>query len=118
MRLHGIPLSIVSDLDLVFTSHFWQELFRLAGVRLYMSSAFHPQSDGQTEAVNKTVALYLRCLTGDRPRQWLEWLSWAGYFYNTSYHTALRDTPFKVVYGQAPPATYDEGVTKVVTVEA
>ena len=47
--------------------------------------------------------MYLRCLTGDRPRTWLEWLSWAEYCYNTSYHSALRATPFEVVYGRAPP---------------
>jgi hypothetical protein len=49
VRLHGLPCSIVSDSDPVFTSHFWSELFRLSGVQLHMSSAFHPQSDGQSE---------------------------------------------------------------------
>jgi hypothetical protein len=74
VRLHGIPASIVSDRDSVFTCEFWQELFALAGVKLKMSSAFHPQSDGQSEAAKKIIAMYLRCLTGDRPRHWLEWL--------------------------------------------
>lgn len=59
VRLHGFPITIVSDLDPVFTSNLWCDLFRLAGVRLHMSSAFHPQSDGQTEAVNKVVVMYL-----------------------------------------------------------
>lgn len=68
VRLHGIPLSIVSDRDPVFTSAFWTELFRLAGVKLTMSSAFHPQRDGQSEAANRVIGMYLRCLTGDRPR--------------------------------------------------
>jgi hypothetical protein len=94
VRLHGFPQSIVSDRDAVFTSAFWKELFHLAGTRLCMSSAFHPQSDGQTEVVNKVITMYLRCLTGDRPRQWVRWLPWAEFCYNTSYHTALRDTPF------------------------
>lgn len=62
-----MPQSIVSDRDPVFTSRFWSELFRLAGVQLHMSSAFHPQSDGQTESVNRINSMYLRCLTGDRP---------------------------------------------------
>lgn len=120
VRLHGIPHSIVNNRDPVFTSNFWQELFRLAGVRQHLSSAFHTQFDGQTEAVNKVIAMYLCCLTGDRPRQWLEWLPWAEYCYNTSYHTALRDTPFTVVYGRTPPSfkTYDAGTAKVVAVDA
>lgn len=51
-RLHGLPLSIISDRDRVFTSKFWRSLFRLAGVELRMSSAYHTQTDGQTERVN------------------------------------------------------------------
>ena len=74
VRLHGISESIVSDHDPVFTSHVWWDLFRHAGVQLRMSTAFHPQMDGQTEAVNKTITMYLRCLTGDCPRDWLKWL--------------------------------------------
>jgi hypothetical protein len=85
VRLHGIPSSIVSDRDPVFTSSFWRELFRLAAVRLQFTSAFHPQSDGQSEATNKIISMYLRCLTGDRPRNWLEWLPWAEFCYNSSY---------------------------------
>ncbi|KAK1608874.1 hypothetical protein QYE76_032547 [Lolium multiflorum] len=72
-----------------------------------MSSAFHPQSDGQSEAVNKVITMYLRCITGDRPRQWLQWLPWAEYCYNTSYHSALKDTPFRIVYGRDPPSLRD-----------
>jgi hypothetical protein len=68
VRLHGIPSSIVSDRDPVFTSSFWRELFRLAGVKLQFTLAFHPQSDGQSKSTNKIISMYLRCLTGDRPR--------------------------------------------------
>jgi hypothetical protein len=82
VRLHGIPSSIVSDRDPTFTSNFWQELFKLSCVCLQMASTFHPQSDGQTEVVNKIITMYLRCLTGDRPRQWLQWLPWAEFCYN------------------------------------
>jgi len=69
VRLHGFPTSIVSDRDPVFTGHVWRDLFKQAGVQLRMSTAFHPQTDGQSEAVNKTIAMYLRCITGDRPRK-------------------------------------------------
>lgn len=69
--LHGMPSSIISDRDSVFTSNFWTELFQLAGIRLRMSSAFHPQSDSQTEATNHIITMYLRCLSSDYPRQWV-----------------------------------------------
>jgi transposase InsO family protein len=60
VRLHGVPESIVSDRDSVFTSGFWNELMRLTGTKLYMSSAFHPQMGGQTEAANRVIVIYLR----------------------------------------------------------
>ena len=68
VRVHGLPSSIVSDRDPVFTSAFWKELFSLFGVKLQFTSAFHPQADGQSEATNKIIAMYLRCLTGGHPR--------------------------------------------------
>jgi transposase InsO family protein len=118
VRLHGIPMSIVSDRDPVFSSAFWQALFRASGSSLMMSSAFHPQTDGQMEAVNKAISMYLRCLTGDRPRQWLRWLPWAEYTYNTAFHTTLQATPFKVVYGRDPPSirSYAPNEIRVVAV--
>jgi hypothetical protein len=76
---------------------------RLTGTKLYMSSAFHSQTDGQIEAANRVIVMYLRCFTGDRPRQWLRWLPWAEYTYNTAYQSSLRDTLFRVVYGRDPP---------------
>ena len=90
VRLHGFPCSIVSDRDTVFTSNFWEELFKLAGVTLLHSSAFHPQTDGQSEVTNRIIVMYLRCLVGDWPRSWLQWLPWAEFCYNTSYQSALR----------------------------
>ena len=103
VRLHGFPSSIVSDRDPVFTDHVWRVLFKMAGVTLHMSTAFHPQTNGQSEVVNKVIAMYLHCVIGDRPRAWVDWLPWAEYCYNTSFHTALRATPFEVVYGRPPP---------------
>jgi transposase InsO family protein len=85
VRLHGLPESIVNDRDPVFTSKFWTELFKLSGVKLHLTPAFHPQSDGQVEVVNKVITMYLRCLIGDRLRQWLKWLPWAEYCYNTAF---------------------------------
>ncbi|KAK1664958.1 hypothetical protein QYE76_053117 [Lolium multiflorum] len=119
VRLHGFPSSIVSDRDPVFTGHVWRDLFGLAGVKLRMSTAFHPQTDGQSEVVNKIIAMYLRCITGDRPRAWVDWLAWAEYCYNTSYHSALHATPFEVVYGRPPPAMlpYASGTARTETAD-
>jgi hypothetical protein len=118
VRLHGVLQTIVSDRDPVFTSSFWKELMTLTGSKLYMSSAFHPQSDGQSEAANRVIAMYLRCFTSDRPRQWLRWLPWAEYIYNTAYRSSLHATPFRVVYGRDPPSirSYEPGETRVVAV--
>jgi hypothetical protein len=118
VRLHGVPQSMVSDRDPVFTSKFWRELMRLVGTKLHMTTAFHPQSDGQSEAANRVIVMYLRCLTGDRPRQWLQWLPWAKYVFNTAYQTSLRDTPFHVVYGRDPLSirSYEPQETRVTAV--
>ena len=63
--------------------------------------------------------MYLRCVTGDRPRAWVDWLAWAEYCYNTSFHTALRATPFEVVYGRPPPPLlpYTHGTTRTDAVD-
>lgn len=72
-------------------------------VNLHMSSAYHPQTDGQTEMVNRCLECYLGCMTGDKPKEWFSWLSLAEYWYNTNYHTAINTTPYEVVYGQKAP---------------
>jgi transposase InsO family protein len=83
-KLYGLPKSIVSDQDKIFTSNFWKELFRLSGTDLLLSSAYHPQTNGQTEIVNKGLEGYLKSFTGDRLKDWLKWLSLAEWFDNSS----------------------------------
>ncbi|XP_068639348.1 uncharacterized protein [Aristolochia californica] len=73
------------------------------------------RTDKQTEVVNNTIEMYLRCLVGDRPRQLVQWVSWAKNCYNTSFHSALQATPFWVIYGLDPPRllSYNLGSTRV-----
>ncbi|KAL0319602.1 UNVERIFIED_CONTAM: Transposon Ty3-G Gag-Pol polyprotein [Sesamum radiatum] len=107
-KLHGLPINIVSDRDKVFTGTFWKELFKLLGTTLSLSTAYHPQTDGQTERVNQCIENYLRCMCHMRPKQWNRWLSLAEYWYNTNFHTGLKLTPFHALYGYLPgPLTID-----------
>nr|GEY39925.1 hypothetical protein [Tanacetum cinerariifolium] len=75
-KFHGLPSTIVSDRD---------------------------KSDGQTEAVNKCLETYLRCMTGEKPKEWMKWLSLAEYWYNSSFYNSIKTAPFEVVYGQSAP---------------
>ena len=118
-NLHGMPATIVSDRDSVFTSHFWQKLTRLQGVQLAMSAAYHPQTDGQTKVLNKSLEHYLRSFAIDRPQSWVEWLPLAEFWFNTNFHVSLKMTPFAALYCFAPPRLLDYilGTTKVDSVE-
>lgn len=70
VRLHGFPSLIISDRDRFFLSNFWRELFRMQGTELKRSTAYHPQTEGQMEIVNKSLETYLCCFAGAQPRQW------------------------------------------------
>jgi transposase InsO family protein len=102
VKLHGLPKSIVSDRDKVFTSNFWTKLFELLNIKLQMSLAYHPQTDGQTERMNQCLEMYLWCVISSTPKQWVKWLPLAEVWYNSSYHSSSKCSPFKALYGSEP----------------
>jgi hypothetical protein len=102
-KLQGLPKVILTDIDPIFTSTVWQSLFKAMGVQLHLTSAYHPQTDGQTERVNQCLENYLRCMCFNSPKRWHYWLSLAEWWYNASFHTSLQMTPFQALYGFPPP---------------
>lgn len=112
-KLHGLPLSVVSDRDLLFTSNFWKELFKPQGTQLKHSSTYHPQTDGQSEVVNRCVGNYLWCFVGTSPKDWVKWLPLVEWWYNTCSDLTTGISPFEAVYGYPPPQllSYIKGTT-------
>ena len=106
VQLHGFPSSITSDRDRVFISQFWSELFRLSGTSLRHSTAYHPQTDGQTEVVNRSLETYLRCFSSTHPKKRSLWLHWDEFWFNTTYQSAAGMTPFKALYRRDPPLLF------------
>ena len=103
-KLHGSPRVIVSYRDPIFTGNFWTELISCLGTQLAHNSSYHPHSNGQTEIVNKFLEGYLRCFVFDKQTQWVKWLPLAEWWYNTSFHTAAKMTPYMALYGYHPPS--------------
>jgi ribonuclease HI len=101
-KLHGMPSSIISDRYKIFSSKLWKEMFKLADVNFSMSSAYHPQYDGQTERVNQCMETFLRCFVHACPTAWYQWLELAEYWYNTCPYSATGKSPFHVLYGYEP----------------
>jgi transposase InsO family protein len=99
VRLHGVPNTIVSDRDAKFLSHFWRTLWFKWGIKLLFSTTCHPQTDGQTEAVNHTLSTMLRAVLKTNLKLWEEYLPHIEFAYNRSAHSTMKVSPFQVVYG-------------------
>ncbi|KAG3201713.1 hypothetical protein PC128_g3691 [Phytophthora cactorum] len=95
-RQHGLPEAIVSDRDPRFSSKFWKSLFQVLSTRLDMSTADHPQTDGQTERVNRVVEDILRSVCAEAPRRWSEVLPLVEFALNNAVHASTAFTPFYV----------------------
>ena len=101
-RLHGLPMDTVSDRDSRFTSATWQVFLARLGIRPRMSTAFHPQTDGQAERVNQTIEAFLRPFLNQEQDDWADLLPIAEHAYNNSATTATGMSPFYANYGWHP----------------
>jgi len=110
-KYHGLPTDIVSDRDSRFTSETWKEFLRLLGIQPRMSTAFHPQTDGQTERLNQTIESYLRMFVGKEQDDWVCLLPTAEFAYNNLTTMGNGMSPFYANYG-FHPAAMDPPITE------
>mmetsp|Transcript_11 Transcript_11/g.18 ORF Transcript_11/g.18 Transcript_11/m.18 type:complete len:343 (+) Transcript_11:2918-3946(+) len=109
---HGVPIDVVSDRDPRFTSHFWKEIFQLLNTKLSMSTAFHPQTDGQTERMNQTVEQVLRHYLNPQQTNWDTCLPFVEFALNNSVNVATGHTPFFLNYGFHPRIPFQQAFAK------
>jgi transposase InsO family protein len=100
VRLHRIPKTIISDRGPQFIARFWEQLHENLGTKLIRSSAYHPQTDGQTERVNQIVEDMLRACIVDFDKSWDKCLALAEFSYNNSYQASFKMAPFEALYGR------------------
>ena len=100
VRLHGVPKTIVSDRDGRFTSRFWQQVNETLGTKLHFTTAYHPQSDGQTERTIQTLEDMLRACVLDWGGDWCEHLELIEFAYNNSWHSSIQMAPYEALYGR------------------
>jgi len=116
-RLHGLPETIISDRDVRFNSAFWQSLMTIQGVKHSMSSAFRPNTDGQTERVNRFICDYLRNYIYVCQSNWVELLPFAEIAYNSRYHDAIKMSPFEADLGYNPRTIQEHVFDRLVGVK-
>ncbi|GJV38501.1 putative reverse transcriptase domain-containing protein [Tanacetum coccineum] len=97
---HGVPVSIISDRDGRLMSLFWKALHKALGTRLDMSTAYHPQIDGQSKRTIQTLEDMLRTCVLDFGKSWDGHLPLVEFSYNNSYHTSIKAAPFEALYGR------------------
>lgn len=116
VRLHGVPVSIVSDRDTRFTSHFWKSLQKGLGTQLKFSTAYHPQTDGQSERTIQTLEDMLRTCMLDFGGTWEDHLHLIEFSYNNSYQASIEMSPFEALYGRRcrTPISWDDVGDRVI----
>ena len=100
VKLHGVSSVILSDRDGRFTSHFWRSVHESMGTRLHFSTAFHPQTDGQSERTIQTLEDLLRACVLDWGTDWVRHLPLVEFAYNNSYHSSIGRAPYEALYGR------------------
>lgn len=113
-KLHGTPENTVSDRGTQFNNQFMRRLYELLGIKASYSTAYHPQSDGQTERVNQVVEHYLRCFVSDRQDDWVGLLPMAEFCYNNHSSSTTGQAPFYIWYGEYPRIDPNEPKEEVV----
>jgi len=117
-KLHGLPEKTLSDRGPQFASKVMRELNRLLGIKTATSTAYHPQTDGQTERVNQEIKQYLRLFVDHRQSDWMNWLPMAEFAYNNRVQSATKYSPFVMNFGQNPRMGHEpRSRTKVESVE-
>lgn len=99
VRRHGVPTSIISDRDSRFNSHFWQSFQKHFGTKALLSTAYHPQTDGQSERTIQTLEDMLRACIIDFRGSWEDHLPLVEFAYNNTYHSSIQMAPFEALYG-------------------
>ena len=107
VQLHGVPKSIISSRKSKFHPHFWSTLWKKFGTRLQYSTSYHPQTDGQTKVVNRSLGDLLRCLVGENPNQWEAVVAQAEFAYYYSKNQTTSKSLSEVVYGKQSMHLYD-----------
>jgi hypothetical protein len=107
LRLHGMPKTIVSDRDVKFMSYFWKTLWAKLGTKLLFSTTCHPQTDGHTEVVNRTLSMLLRTMVKKNLKDWEECLTHVEFAYSRAIHSTTNLFPFEIVYGFKPISAID-----------
>ena len=100
VRLHGVPVSIVSDRDPRITAHFWKSFQKAMGTRMTMSTTFHPQTDGQSERAIQVLEDMLRACVQAHKGCWEEHLPLVKFGYNNSYQASIQMAPYEALYGR------------------